>query len=295
MMKRILIFALMFLLAIPALGEVGDGALGDMRVVNCKEWVSLREEPSTSAARLARVPLGATVTNCHQYDARFIYCWYNGQAGYILGEYLAPASIEAFAPTGPSEPVEPEEAPEENAASANLALDALVDGIHVIAERSYSGESEFLSVLAVNDAGYPVWSITVSNDYTTELEGTAAFIGGTADDPRVLVYASSDGLRSLRLATGEEVWHLEDRLGGSVTAVVAPDGTIYAGGYYGPNLVAISADGALLWTAAENTEVFWLYELALTDEGIVATYDHIPGDRDGQICYGWDGAVLWMK
>ena len=36
-------------------------------VVNCQEWVSLREAPDTSAQRLTTVPLGATV-KARRYD-----------------------------------------------------------------------------------------------------------------------------------------------------------------------------------------------------------------------------------
>ena len=280
MLKRFLTALVALLLALcwtlPALGEPGDGWLGDMTVVNCDEWVSLRAEPSTSAARLAKVPLGAMVYDCHQYDQRFVYCEYGDLAGYILVEYLAPVQTDAgVLPDG-----------------GRLVLDELVDGIHVTAERR-GGEGETLSVMAVNDAGYPIWSYELSNEYVTELDGTAAFLGGTAEDPRVMVYGH-EGLSSLRLATGEKVWQVEENLGGSLTAATGPDGTMYVGGYYGPNLVAISMDGKLLWQAEQNLEVYWLYEMELTDEGIVATYDHLPGDHDGRVCYSYDGQVLWM-
>ena len=71
--------------------ENAGGYAGDMVVVNCEEWVSMRAEPSTGAARVARVPLGATVTDCAWYTADFVYGCYDGQYGYILGAYLAAA------------------------------------------------------------------------------------------------------------------------------------------------------------------------------------------------------------
>ena len=66
----------------------------NMRVVKCKEYVSLREERSTSAKRLVKVPLGAHVLAFPEYgeDNGFIYCVYNGEEGYILLEYLEPIS-----------------------------------------------------------------------------------------------------------------------------------------------------------------------------------------------------------
>ena len=64
----------------------------NMRVVNCKEFVSLRETRSTSARRLVKVPLGAQVLAFPEYgnENGFIYCVYRGEEGYILAEYLEP-------------------------------------------------------------------------------------------------------------------------------------------------------------------------------------------------------------
>ncbi len=67
----------------------------NMRVVKCKEFVSLREEASTKAKRLLKVPLGAEVLawmdGGNEGEAEnFLYCEYAGLAGYILEEYLEP-------------------------------------------------------------------------------------------------------------------------------------------------------------------------------------------------------------
>ena len=64
----------------------------NMRVVKCKEFVSLREERSTSSKRLMKVPLGALVLAYPEYGEEngFIYCVYHDESGYILAEYLQP-------------------------------------------------------------------------------------------------------------------------------------------------------------------------------------------------------------
>ena len=64
----------------------------NMKVVNCREFVSLREERSTSARRVVKVPLGALVLAFPEYGDQngFIYCVYQGEEGYILAEYLQP-------------------------------------------------------------------------------------------------------------------------------------------------------------------------------------------------------------
>ena len=65
----------------------------NMRVVNCKQFVSLRETKSKESKRLAKVPLGAMVLAFPEagQENGFTYCVYHGQEGYILSEYLQPA------------------------------------------------------------------------------------------------------------------------------------------------------------------------------------------------------------
>ena len=52
--------------------------IGNMEVVNCNEWVSLREQPDTDAKRLVKVSLGAIVSNCEQLNEEWIYVEYDG-------------------------------------------------------------------------------------------------------------------------------------------------------------------------------------------------------------------------
>jgi len=58
-------------------------------VVNCNEWISLREYRSTQAPRLAKIPLGAYV-EIHEdtYINGFWQVRYRGIVGYALGDYL---------------------------------------------------------------------------------------------------------------------------------------------------------------------------------------------------------------
>lgn len=62
--------------------------IGRAVIVNCLSFASLRAYPDTASTRLAKVPLGAYVTNCSIVDDRFAYCEYNGYAGYILLDNL---------------------------------------------------------------------------------------------------------------------------------------------------------------------------------------------------------------
>ncbi len=62
--------------------------LGNMQIVNCKSYASLRSFPDTKADLIARVPLGSIVTNVFYEDDRFCYCLYGDQEGFILSDNL---------------------------------------------------------------------------------------------------------------------------------------------------------------------------------------------------------------
>lgn len=85
-MKKLFAILLACAMLLPMSVALADGNV--MFVVDCEEWVSLRAEPSTTAARLAMVPLGEPVFDCTESINGFTYCWYNGYSGYILTEYL---------------------------------------------------------------------------------------------------------------------------------------------------------------------------------------------------------------
>ena len=87
--KLSLLLVLAFILgsiSVPALAQ--GSYLGYMRVTNCQDWVSLRSSASTSASRVAKVPLGAYV-EAYYYNSEFTECFYNGMHGYILSTYLS--------------------------------------------------------------------------------------------------------------------------------------------------------------------------------------------------------------
>jgi hypothetical protein len=93
-MKRRISLLLLLCMVFAAMSALAVGEyLGSMEVVNCNEWVSLRETPSTLAKRLVKVSRGAIVSNCQQVDDEWIYAEYDGYSGYILAEYLQPAVV----------------------------------------------------------------------------------------------------------------------------------------------------------------------------------------------------------
>lgn len=59
-----------------------------LTVVNCRQSVTLRAEPSRSAAALADVPLGAEVEDGEITEGEFRKMFYQGREGYVLDAYL---------------------------------------------------------------------------------------------------------------------------------------------------------------------------------------------------------------
>ena len=63
--------------------------LGSMEVVGVKSYTWLRDRPGAFAGKICKVPAGAVVTNCYYYDGKYVYCEYEGYAGYITNSNLS--------------------------------------------------------------------------------------------------------------------------------------------------------------------------------------------------------------
>ena len=91
-MKRILtcILTLMLLLSCTAYAI----SLDQLHVVGCEEFITLREEPSTSAKAIVQIPLGALVT-CYEYTENgFARVYYGGCFGFVQSRYLSEVNPE---------------------------------------------------------------------------------------------------------------------------------------------------------------------------------------------------------
>ena len=72
-------------------GDVGTGAISPGSVgtvVNCRESITLRTSPSTSASEICQIPLGAAVSFEGSASNGFYEVSYNGSRGYALASYL---------------------------------------------------------------------------------------------------------------------------------------------------------------------------------------------------------------
>jgi hypothetical protein len=227
-----------------------------MQVINCKEWVSLRAEPSTESERLTKIPLGGIVEECYSYDDGWVYGLYCGMYGYVSMDYLAP--------TG-------------NYNDPNGGLYAEHGGIHVFGNYVFDSEGEMYILSAYDDNGATVWTKKVTCSYTTELQLVDAFIGGTEEKPLVITFSAETGLTALDFYTGEPVWTVTDdelSLGGSICYYVDEYGMIYIGGYYGPDPAAITPDGEVLWASNLGGRYYWLYKIEMDeDRNLVCYYE----------------------
>ncbi|MBE5793987.1 MAG: SH3 domain-containing protein [Clostridiales bacterium] len=88
-MKRLIALLLCLCCLLPVGSWAHDGSyIGTMEVVNCQEWVSLREKPSASSPRLCKVSLGSTVRCARCFDEDWCSVAYDGYQGYIQSQYL---------------------------------------------------------------------------------------------------------------------------------------------------------------------------------------------------------------
>jgi len=293
-MKRFICVMMALLLALGVCAA--EEYTGYMRIVNCKEWVSLRQNTSTSSARLDKVPAGAIVW-CHgEAGNGFVYTEYNGKSGYVMSDYLAPLTTEESVSHAMDSRLM---SIDELIGSDRVVFNDDIGEYTIIAARGYD-EGECLRVGCFKN-GSPVWGRVIDGGVVTELDGTAVFIAGTVNEPRVMVYSSLIGLASLYPTDGTVMWLLpvsEITLGASLTTAVDSEGTMYIAGYYGPDPVAVNFDGEVLWQSdCTDNEIYWPGVIMLEDESVVVRY-YSSNDiySAWEVCYSRaTGEKMWAK
>ena len=259
--------------------------IGAMKVVRCKEWVTLRAEPYKWAKALAKVPLGSVVYNCSTIKQKksFVYAEYEGLQGYILIQYLDAAP--EFEPAVTSA-ITQKMTMEELKGNADVVLDWKDFNISVVAAHEFvkKGKTtrEVLRLGCFID-GEPLWghieTLDTHNDKAFLLK---AFIGGTEDDPMVMLYDGGYGLTMFDLLSGSERWTITTgncNLGDAAVVAVDDEGTMYIAGTDGPDPVAVTQEGKVLWKSdTENDELQHPFEIKLGKSGIEVKY----GDPDGE-------------
>ena len=263
--------------------------IGAMRVVNCRDYVSLRDTPDKTGAVLAKVPLNAIVLYCSnnvtQYASAkyrkqadlFIRCEYEGQEGYILKKHLQPAP--EFEPAETIQNSD-EMTKEEIIGNGEIILDWNEFNVSVMAayERISEGDTtwEYVRVgCFINDI--PNWGYTEAVKLNDKPITLKAFMGGTEDDPMVYVYDEAYGLTMLDLMDGTEVWTImrdECSIGdASVITIDDESGIMYVAGTDGPDPVAIDVDGRIMWHSdVGDPEVYEPKEIILNPTDITVIY-----------------------
>ena len=262
----------------------GPGYIGAMRVVRCREYVSLRELPWKDSDCLEEIPLGDIVLYAqpvrgiknNQSDL-FVQCEYNGEFGYVLRRYLEPAPEYEPADSSSESRIMTRE---EIIGKGETTLEWKEFNVSVLAAyekfREKGKDRETLRVGGFIDDN-PVWGYTETVDQTGQFSNLKAFMGGSEDEPAVMVYDAEYGLIMLDLITGSEVWTLpknECSLGNAAVTKTSDRGIMYITGTDGSDPVAITSDGVVLWEAEiMDPDVYWPEEIVLNDNDLEVLYE----------------------
>ena len=233
-MKKLTALILLLVLLASCAAVHAEGI--DMRVTNCREWVSLRQKQDTSSRRLAKVPLGAVVTDCVADDFGFIRCTWQGQTGYILQQYLEPAG-EGF---------DLDNMTVLSALELGREVVDFSDGQYRVIVRLVPTEAgETLCAFVFREGGYGLISrLTATDSSFSQVSSLDAFIGGTEQE-RLLIWFTGESLEAYRIGPNlaqNRVWQL-DLSNGGISHGVDEDGTIYLIGYFSDSLTRISPKG----------------------------------------------------
>lgn len=286
-MRKLLALCLALILAMPLItSALGDRTpeprswryVGAMRVVNCNEYVSLREQPYKKSKALAKVPLGAIVYNCSSIPQKksFYYCEYEGISGYILVQYLEKAP-EYEPPVTSS--VTRKMTRDEVDGNGETVLDWKDYNISVMASRDFvrhSGSTTEVLRIGCFIDGEPLWGHEETMETFGDTPMLKAFIGGTEDDPMVMIYNGGYGLTMYDLLSGTEKWTITCgnlNLGNAAATAVDSAGTMYIAGTGCTAPVAISQEGRVIWiSGTEDPDLYDPYEIALTSDSIDIKY-----------------------
>lgn len=279
-----------------------------MKVIKCKQAVNLRRGPSTDTDSLGLVPLNTELTGCvAEPGSDWVLVTYEGISGYIRSDFLELLAVEeaveeVYVPI--SERPLPATAPIENINQASGYNDdsifelGVVAGVRVVARRIYMEANEYIMIVGLDANGNELWKKQTMTPDVTEMTQTAAMIAGTAGAPIVLMYDDWLGLSAFDPASGTLLWEITKEqifLGGSVSYVVDGNGILYIGGYYGPDPVAISPAGEVLWQAdCSARQAQWMTTMELTESGIECWYGSIKsdeGETTATVVYDFNGAV----
>jgi outer membrane protein assembly factor BamB len=116
-----------------------------------------------------------------------------------------------------------------------------------------------------------IWTYKTEWVIQTELENISPYFKNGN-----FVYIVADGkVIALDLNTGKVKWKTKNIAGASIHYAFDKKGTLYIGGFYGPDIVAINKKGKVLWTVkdASKGKTYWPIEINLLTDKIEIIYD----------------------
>lgn len=297
-MKRIISFVLVLLICFSCTFVSAERKtvtkdryyIGAMRVVRCREYVSLREAPYQTAKVLARVPLDSIVLYCSANEKEFEYspyraqvhryyrCEYDGIEGYIQKRFLDKApEFEPVETKGENVTMTRDEI----IGNGEIVLEwkefnvCVLAAFEVVDENGSSWEQLRVGCFIDDD---PTWGYVESVPVTGQFRNLKAFMGGTEDEPQVFVYDAEYGLIMLDLMDGTEGWTLLTSacpLGDAAVVTVGTNtGILYIAGTDGPDPIAISSEGNVLWRSEiDDPDLYGPKEIILNPNALDVVYE----------------------
>ncbi len=151
------------------------------------------------------------------------------------------------------------------------------------AEEVMDGETCTFYVRANTSNGDKVWERNWKDIIRTELP--------TASDYKLyedmLLIAIQGEVYSLDIYTGDILWHVYGGAGGMAPVIDNSSKVIYMAGYYDGTVTAISLQGSILWTEYLPKDIYWPYNITISNnviivycENAICSYDKEGGAVD---------------
>lgn len=226
-----------------------DNAYGTMRVVNCRESISLRRSPSVGASEICQIPLGSIVSYVSSASNGFYEITYMGNTGYALASYLEFYSVQDSVPAASEV---------KNAGTVRVIFDYFIDN-----------NRECADIIGMDAQNGQVWKYEARSSHeATELESVQE-IGVIGD----AYYFNEDGtIVALAMSDGRVLWKNADFGGASIAFDTDEQGTLYLCGYYGPDLCAIDRNGnTLIHVDSLSPDFQWPYEIRYENRVVYIT------------------------
>ena len=277
-MKKSICFLLAAVLLFTAFGGYAEPKSWiAMRVSNCREWVSLRLNPSTSSRRLAKVPLNTVLYGCEEAEHGFIFCVYGEKSGYIQAQYLT--EVDPFSALTDTPSVSRMQ--DFGKTIADFAAGTAGE-YRVLVQRIETPSCNLMAAAVYDRSGNYVSGLRTATEEIGQITALYAFPGGTETE-RHLIWA--DGKTMSAYLPGPEMvqnrlWSVDWNAGG-LSWGVATEGTLFITGYFSGSLTCLSVSGETRWKASpSNPETCWPYQVTVKDQTVEVAYEE-SGRHDG--------------